>query len=281
MAEKTTQELERIYTIPLREVKSSPRNHQADRAIRAIKRYLTRHMKSEDIWIDASVNEAIWARGMYTIPSRIRVRARKFDDGVVEVSLPDVEAKASIRADLKARKEKKDEEKKKAEKKAEEKGEGEAKEAAAKAPAKKPPRAERKVIDIEGVGPKFEADLAKAGVKVMDDLLARDAAELAQATGISESLIKTWQGMADMDRLDTVNNQYAEVLVRAGIDRVEQLAKETPEAVVTRINGYLATLEKRPTDLPVNETMAGEWVAEARRVAQADKAAAKKPAGKA
>jgi hypothetical protein len=27
--------------------------------------------------------------------------------------------------------------------------------------------------------------------------------------------------------------------------------------------------------------MAGEWVAEARRVAQADKAAAKKPAGKA
>jgi len=126
MADKTTQELERIYTIPLREVKSSPRNHQADRAIRAVKRYLSKHMKSEDIWIDASVNEAIWARGMYTIPSKIRVRARRFDDGVVEVSLPDVEAKASIRADIKARKEKKDDEKKK-EKKAEEKEEGEEK----------------------------------------------------------------------------------------------------------------------------------------------------------
>jgi large subunit ribosomal protein L31e len=131
MADKTTQELERIYTIPLREVKSSPRNHQADRAIRAVKRYLAKHMKSEDIWIDASVNEKIWARGMYTIPSKIRVRARKFDDGVVEVSLPEVEAKASIRSEIKARKEKKDEEKKK-EKKEEEKEEGESEEEAEK-----------------------------------------------------------------------------------------------------------------------------------------------------
>lgn len=118
MAEKVTQELERIYTIPLRTVQTSPRNHRADRAIRFVKRYLERHMKSQEIWIDASVNELLWARGMYTIPSRIRVRARRFDDGVVEVSLPEAEVKESIRTQIKERQEKAQE--KKEEKKEEE-----------------------------------------------------------------------------------------------------------------------------------------------------------------
>jgi len=53
------------------------------------------------VWIDSSVNEALWARGKYKIPSKIRVRAVKFDDGVVEVSLPEVEFK-SLREELKA-----------------------------------------------------------------------------------------------------------------------------------------------------------------------------------
>lgn len=181
MADKTTQELERIYTIPLREVKSSPRNHQADRAIRAVKRYLSKHMKSEDIWIDASVNEAIWARGMYTIPSKIRVRARKFDDGVVEVSLPDVEAKASIRADIKARKEKKDEEKKKEEKKGEEKEEG------------KEPKSEKETADA-GEKPK---KAAKAEEASPEPAAKKPAAERPKAPSEAKPAHKTEGGKAE------------------------------------------------------------------------------------
>ncbi|HID26174.1 MAG TPA: hypothetical protein EYP23_06935 [Thermoplasmata archaeon] len=61
----------------------------------------------KDIWIDESVNHALWARGKYKIPSRIRVRAVKFDDGAVEVSLPEVEFK-SFREELKTIKEAKE-----------------------------------------------------------------------------------------------------------------------------------------------------------------------------
>src|SRR5581483_7737768 len=85
----------------------------ADRAVRAITSYLTKHMKADDVWIDTTVNQTIWARGMYTIPSRIRVRARKFDDGVVEVTLPDSEQKGSVREDLKKRREAVEEKKEK------------------------------------------------------------------------------------------------------------------------------------------------------------------------
>ncbi len=45
---------------------------------------------SEDnIWIDPPVNKAIWNRGREKIPSKIRVRAIKFEDDLVEVSLPE------------------------------------------------------------------------------------------------------------------------------------------------------------------------------------------------
>lgn len=100
-------ELERIYTIPFRKVKDSSRNGRADRAVRELRAYLIRHMKSDDIWIDDAVNQAIWARGKFTIPSRLRVRAVKFDDGVVEVSLPEEEAMTSIREQLKEERESK------------------------------------------------------------------------------------------------------------------------------------------------------------------------------
>ena len=101
------QELERIYTIPLRKVKAGSQNKMTNRAVREVKSFLTRHMKSSDIWIDDAVNQAIWAHGMYTIPSKLRVRAVKFGDGVVEVSLPEEEASASIRAKLKEERESK------------------------------------------------------------------------------------------------------------------------------------------------------------------------------
>lgn len=269
MAEKVTQELERIYTIPLRAVKASPRNHRADRAIRYIRAYLTRHMDSEEIWIDASVNEHLWAHGMYAVPSRIRVRARRFDDGVVEVSLPEVEAAASIRGAIQERREKADEEKKKKKEAAKEEkpAEGEAPPAAPPVEErKKTPWAERKLIDIEGIGPKYDAQLAPHGIRLMDDLVKADLAALGEKTGLSMKLLEAWRAMADLDRLETVSNQYAELLARAGVAGVEALAKESPEAVVRKINQYLATVEKPPTQLPVNETLAVTWIQEARKL---------------
>ena len=95
--------MERIYVVPLRKVKHTPSSKAAQRAVKAVRNFIKKHMKVEedDVWIDSSVNEALWARGKYKIPSKIRVRAVKFDDGVVEVSLPEVEFK-SLREELKA-----------------------------------------------------------------------------------------------------------------------------------------------------------------------------------
>ncbi len=85
------EEIERIYTVPLRNAHLAPLTKRARRAVNEVRHFLARHMKAEEakIWIDNPVNEMIWARGIQKPPRRIRVRAIKFEDGVVEVSLPE------------------------------------------------------------------------------------------------------------------------------------------------------------------------------------------------
>jgi large subunit ribosomal protein L31e len=103
------EEVERIFIIPLKKtgVKSS---RSAPTAVRRVKNYLTRHMKVEPkkIWIDDSLNNALWSHGKYKMASKIRVKAVKFEDGVVEAYLPELEFKKSRRELLKEEKEKKE-----------------------------------------------------------------------------------------------------------------------------------------------------------------------------
>ena len=82
-------EIERTIVVPLRKTKQAPRTHRTNRAVKELRENIARHMKAEDeqIWIDASVNEKIWSNGIRNPPNKITVKAVKFDDGLVEVSL--------------------------------------------------------------------------------------------------------------------------------------------------------------------------------------------------
>lgn len=81
---------ESVYIIPLIKTKAVPTTERSSRAIKEIRAYVARHMKAEEdsVWIDPKVNESIWARGISAPPSKVRVKAVRFEDGLVEVSLP-------------------------------------------------------------------------------------------------------------------------------------------------------------------------------------------------
>jgi len=84
MAEK---ESEQIYIIPLRATLRAPRWKRSHTAIKDIRKFLEKHMKSRDVKLDRTINERVWNRGAENPPSRIRVRAMKFDDGQVQAEL--------------------------------------------------------------------------------------------------------------------------------------------------------------------------------------------------
>jgi len=161
MAEKdAVKELERIYIVSLRRAKHGPTSRAAPRAIDDVRFFLMKHMKVEqkNVWIDDSLNKKLWEHGKFWIPSKIRIRAVKFEDGVVEATLPEIGEKKSRREFLKEEKEKKTPILRREEEKVEEQvpgaedyditptGEGEVKikKKKAKAPKEKEPEVEKK-----------------------------------------------------------------------------------------------------------------------------------------
>ena len=81
-----SQELERVYTIPLGKVKLSQSQHRAVRAINMIKEFARHHMKVENIKIEEDLAKHIWARGVRSPPRKVRVRMTKTDEGYILVS---------------------------------------------------------------------------------------------------------------------------------------------------------------------------------------------------
>ena len=81
-----SQEVERVYTIPLGKVLLSQSQHRAVRAINMIKEFARHHMKVEDIKIEEDLAHQVWSKGIRSPPRKIRVRMSKTDEGYVLVS---------------------------------------------------------------------------------------------------------------------------------------------------------------------------------------------------
>ena len=87
-AQKSGEEVERLYTIPLSKVWVAPKHRRSKRTINVIKEFAERHLKSSEIIISPELNEFIWSRGIQNPPRRVLVKMAKDKDGVVTISLP-------------------------------------------------------------------------------------------------------------------------------------------------------------------------------------------------
>ncbi|NLX14683.1 MAG: DUF4332 domain-containing protein [Phycisphaerales bacterium] len=121
--------------------------------------------------------------------------------------------------------------------------------------------------DIEGIGPAYQASLAKAGVHTVEALLQKGAtpkgrSELAKSSGISKALILKWVNHADLFRIHGVAGQYAELLEAAGVDTVVELAHRKADnlhAALIKINGEKNLVRALP-----DASQIANWIAEAK-----------------
>jgi large subunit ribosomal protein L31e len=108
---------EKIFIIPLRrEFLKVPIYKRSKKATTAIKQYLMKHMKSNDVRIEIDLNNEIWAKGNRSPPPRIKVKAMKDDKGLVRAQLIDFEFDIPKDKDSKKEKKKETKEEKKEEK---------------------------------------------------------------------------------------------------------------------------------------------------------------------
>jgi large subunit ribosomal protein L31e len=81
---------ERTYTIPLRsEWLKNVKYKRAKKAVRAIREFLSRHMKVEmaNVKIEKYLNLELWKHSIKHPPSRVKVNVTKDDKGVVRAEL--------------------------------------------------------------------------------------------------------------------------------------------------------------------------------------------------
>lgn len=125
------------------------------------------------------------------------------------------------------------------------------------------------IIDIEGIGPSYKKKLKEAGVATTEKLLAVAATpkgrkDLAEKTGISESLVLEWVNLSDLFRIKGVGSEYSDLLEEAGVDTVVELSKRVPKNLFAKME-EVNTAKKLVRKMPVEKQIA-DWVEQAKKL---------------
>jgi PAS domain S-box-containing protein len=107
--------------------------------------------------------------------------------------------------------------------------------AAPPAPARTIPSAPAyQITRIEGIGPAYSRRLADIGILTTKDLLKagstrKGRTQIAEQTGISQTLVLEWVNRADLMRVPGVGEEFSDLLEAAGVDTVKELRNRNPE----------------------------------------------------
>jgi len=132
------------------------------------------------------------------------------------------------------------------------------------------PRSSR-IIEIEGIGAAYAKKLNAEGIKTTDELLDAGGTkigrkELAEKTGIAETIILEWVNMADLFRIRGIGEEYSDLLKEAGVSTVVELARRNPENLHETLVGVneAKKLVRRPPSLNQTE----DWVEQAKTLSR-------------
>lgn len=128
------------------------------------------------------------------------------------------------------------------------------------------------ITDIEGIGESYAEKLKAAGATSVEKLLEHGGTKkgreaLAEASGISESLILKWVNHADLFRITGVAGQFAELLEAAGVDSVPELAQRNAANLATKIAEI--NEQKNLTNRVPTEAECQKWIDEAKTLERA------------
>lgn len=90
---------EKVLIIPLRhQSRKSAKNMRKNRAVREIRIFLARHMKTEasKVSISQQLNEFLWKGGLHNTPAKIKVRVSTDEEGKVSARLLDEKEKPKL-----------------------------------------------------------------------------------------------------------------------------------------------------------------------------------------
>ncbi len=95
--------LEREYNVPLRRKwLLVPKYKRAKKAVKTLRDFIAKHMKSDDVKLGRLLNMSIWKDGIKNPPHHVEVLAKKNEEGVVTVVLKSETTKTETKKEAKA-----------------------------------------------------------------------------------------------------------------------------------------------------------------------------------
>src|SRR3989338_7336179 len=80
--------LERVYNVPLRKKSQrAPRWKRTNRSVSALREFVLKNMKAEEVKIGKYANLELWKHGIKNPPHHIKVNCKKDEEGIVRVEL--------------------------------------------------------------------------------------------------------------------------------------------------------------------------------------------------
>ena len=122
------------------------------------------------------------------------------------------------------------------------------------------------VVDLEGIGPTYAEKLHAIGVHNTQELLFTPDKDLASATGAKPKTVANWKAMAQLVKVRGIGPQYAEALVRAGIDGIEELRDEPAAAIAGAVQGYLDSLDNNVIGQKITAKRVQTWQKAAKKL---------------
>ena len=127
--------------------------------------------------------------------------------------------------------------------------------------------AQYKIEDVEGIGPAYGEKLRAAGISNTDQLLVagktkKGRVELAEKTGISESLILKWVNMVDLYRVKGIGSEFSELLEASGVDTVKELKHRVPANLAQKM--IEVNTQKKLTRRVPTQAVVAEWIEQAK-----------------
>jgi predicted flap endonuclease-1-like 5' DNA nuclease len=120
---------------------------------------------------------------------------------------------------------------------------------------------------IEGIGPFYAEKLRAAGIRSVNALLRAGATpegrrELQEETGIGHEYVLDWVNRADLMRIRGIGEEYSDLLEKAGVDTVAELAQRNPGNLYNKI--LEVNEEKRLVRRPPTRDMVARWIEQAK-----------------
>jgi PGF-pre-PGF domain-containing protein len=120
------------------------------------------------------------------------------------------------------------------------------------------------VIELQGIGPKYNKELLAMGILTTEQLWEADASEVAEKTSVTTSTVESWQNMAELSCIKDIGPQYSELLERSGVHSIKQLKNYEVKSLLKLVTKKEDSLKNNIQGNTPGVALVSNWIEQAK-----------------